>query len=221
MQGPLSTAAMILDDQVLLQAMYTHPAEIHRLLGLVTDYLIAFAQEVRGLLARPVPTNFADVYLPDGQGIGLSDDLAAVVSPWLYRDFVVPHLNRLSAAFGGVFLHACGNPAPVYPLWRELDGFRGLDIGTTEADLAATFREFPAGTVVVCHVGLNSAPHFGSRLAAVDDILRHVTPETTVYLNATSHVSNLPPVAPEEWDAESAEIVRRVRARGSSGGGLP
>jgi hypothetical protein len=212
MQGPLSTCSMILDDQVLLEAMYTHPEAIHRLLEMVTDFIVELAQEIRRLLPRPVPTNFFDVYLPDGQGIGLSDDLAAVVSPWLYRDFVVPHLNRLSDTFGGVFLHACGDPAGVYPVWGEVRGFRGFDIGATEADVTEAFRCFSGSAVIVLHVGLNSAPHFPSRLAVVEEILRHVTPESSVYINATSHISNLPPVTPDEWDAESAQIVARVRA---------
>lgn len=212
MQGPLSTSAMILDDQVLLEALYTHPDDVSRLLGMVTDYLIAFGQEARRLLPRPVPTNFVDVYLPDGLGIGLSDDLAAVVSPWLYRDLVVPHINRISDAFGGVFLHACGNPAAVYPVWREIRGFRGLDIGATEADLAETFRCFSGVAVIACHVGLNSAPHYPSRVAVVEEILQHATADSSVLINATSYIANLPAVTPEAWTRESAEIVQRVRA---------
>jgi hypothetical protein len=212
MQGPLSTCSMILDDQVLLQAMYTHPDEIHQLLGMVTDFIIDFAQEARRLLPRPVPTSFWDVYVPDGQGICLCDDLAAVTSPWLYRDFVLPHMNRISDAFGGLFLHACGEPSAVYPIWNEIRGFRGFDTGVTEADVAEAIRWFSGSAVIVCHIGLNSAPHFPSRLAAVEHILQHVTAESSVLINATSYITNLPPVSPDEWDVESAQIVERVRA---------
>jgi hypothetical protein len=212
LQGPLSTCAMILDDQVLLQAMYTHPEAIHRLLDMVTDFIIDFAREARRLLPRPVPTSFHDVYFPHGQGLCLCDDLASVVSPWLYRDFVLPHMNRASEVFGGLFVHACGNPSAVYPVWAEVRGLRGLDIGATEADLAEAFRCFSGSAVIACHVGLNSAPHFPSRLAVVEEILRHVTPESSVLINASTYIANLPAVTPEEWDAESAQIVARVRA---------
>jgi uroporphyrinogen-III decarboxylase len=203
---------MILDDQVLLEAMYTHPDEIHKLLGMVTDFIIDFAREARRLLARPVPTSFQDVYFPDEQGLCLCDDLAAVVSPWLYREFVLPHMNRISDAFGGLFLHACGNPSAVYPIWGEIRGFRGFDIGSTEADLAEAFRCFSGSAVIVCHVGLNSAPHFPSRLAAVEHILQHVTPDSSVLINANTYIANLPATVPDEWDAESAQIMERVRA---------
>jgi uroporphyrinogen-III decarboxylase len=203
---------LIVDDQVLLEAMYTHPEEIHRLLGMVTDFIIAFAREARRLLPRPVPTSFSDVYFPDGQGICLCDDLAAVVSPWLYRDFVLPHMNRVSDAFGGLFLHACGNPSAVFPVWGEIRGFRGLDIGATEADLAQAFRWFSGSAVIACHVGLNSAPHFGSRLAVVEEVLQHVTLESSVLINASTYIANLSAMTPAEWDAESAQIVERVRA---------
>ncbi len=212
LQGPFSTCSMILDDQVLLEAMYTHPDEIHCLLGMVTDFIIDFAREARRLLPRPVPTSFSDVYLPDGQGLCVCDDLAAVVSPWLYRDFVLPHMNRISDAFGGVLVHACGNPAAVLPVWADIRGFRGIDIGSTEADLSEVFRQSSGQAVVVCHVGLNSAPHFCSRLAAVEAILQHVTPESSVLINASSFAANLTAVAPDEWDVESAQIVERVRA---------
>ena len=212
MQGPFSTCSMILDDQVLLEAMYTHPDQIHRLLGMVTDFTIEFAQAARRLLPRPVPTSFSDVYFPDGQGICLCDDLAAVVSPWLYSDFVLPHMNRISDAFGGVFVHACGNPSAVYPVWGEIRGFRGFDIGATEAALSEAFRHFSGSAVIVCHVGLNSAPHFPSRLAVVEEILRHMIPESSVLINANSFIANMPAVSPEEWDAEAAQIVECVRA---------
>lgn len=217
MQGPLSTCSMILDDQVLLEAMYTHPEEIHRLLSMVTDFIIEFAQAARGLLPRPVPTSFQDVYLPEGEGICLCDDLASVASPWLYRDFVLPHMNRLSDTFGGVFLHACGNPAAVFPVWRDIRGFRGLDIGTTEADLDEVFRWFSGSAVIVGHVGLNTAPHFASRLEAVEEILRRVTPGSSVLINASSYIGNLPAGTPDEWDAGSAQIVTRVRAHAPQG----
>ena len=212
LQGPFSTCSMILDDQVLLEALYTHPDEIHRLLGMVTDFIIDFAHEARRLLPRPVPTSFHDVYFPEGQGLCVCDDLAAVVSPWFYREFVLPHMNRISDAFGGLFVHACGNPSAVYPVWGEIRGFRGLDIGATEANLAEAFRCFSGSAVIALHVGLNSAPHYPSRLAAVEHILQHVTPESSVLINASTFIANLPPVSPDEWDAESAQIVARVRA---------
>ena len=105
-----------------------------------------------------------------------------------------------------------GNPAAVYPVWGEIRGFRGLDIGVTEADLAQAFRWFSGSAVIACHVGLNSAPHFPSRLAVVEQILPHVTPESSVLINASTYFANLPAVTPDEWDAESAQIVARVRA---------
>lgn len=211
LQGPFSTCSMILDDQVLLEAMYTHPDEIHRLLGLVTDFIIDFGREAARLVPRPVPTSFPDVYFPESHGICLCDDLAAVVSPWLYREFVLPHMNRLSDAFGGVFLHACGNPSAVYPIWGEIRGFRGCDIGATEANVAEAFRCFSGSAVIVCHVGLNTAPHFPSRMAVVEHILQYANPDSSVLINASTYIGNLPNVTPDEWDAESAQIVARVR----------
>jgi len=89
--------------------MYTHPTEIHLLLRMVTDYLIEFMASARRLLPRPVSSNFLEIYLPADLGVGVSDDLAPSSRPPV-RGIRGSLLNQLSDAFGGLFLHSCGNP---------------------------------------------------------------------------------------------------------------
>jgi hypothetical protein len=213
LQGPLSTSSMILDDQVLLEAMYTHPKEVHRLLDMVTDLLLEFIAAAQRCLPRPVPTTFNEMYFPDGLGVCLADDLAAVVSPWLYEEFGVPYMNRISEAFGGLVLHSCGDPTMNLPVLRGIRNFRGLDLGATECSVPAALDAVSGSAVVAFHIGLNTAPHFPSRLACVEHVLRHARPNGSLFINASTYACGLPEGSWQEWNDESALIVERVRAR--------
>ena len=55
-------------------AMYTNPKEVHHLMRLMTDLIIAFVKEQRARSPEFLPCHFPPVWLPDGQGIAISED---------------------------------------------------------------------------------------------------------------------------------------------------
>jgi len=57
-------------------------------------------------------------------GIGLSDDLATVVSPAIYGQFCRPYNERVAAALGGAVIHSCGTWRP--PIISAVLATRGL-----------------------------------------------------------------------------------------------
>ncbi len=126
-------------------ALYTHPADMHRLLGMVTDLTIRFAKAQRELCralgGEFVPSMFQP-WMPDGIGVSISNDECALVSAAMHDEFSVPYINRISEAFGGVYIHSCGAWAHQIPSLKKVKNLRGLEFGASEAPFEPVLEEF-------------------------------------------------------------------------------
>ncbi|MEW5815512.1 MAG: uroporphyrinogen decarboxylase family protein, partial [Spirochaetota bacterium] len=80
LQSPLGIAYQIWKSDQFLMAMYTAPREIHHLLELVTDLIIRFVKKQREMAGNFIPLHFPFVWMPDNYGIGISEDLLALIS---------------------------------------------------------------------------------------------------------------------------------------------
>jgi hypothetical protein len=74
-------------------------------------------------------------------GIGLSDDLATVVSPAVYEQFSRPYNEKIAAALGGVVVHSCGVWRP--PIMKAVLATRGL----AGVELALSVDDDPSPSV--------------------------------------------------------------------------
>jgi hypothetical protein len=157
-QGPLDNAALIFGHTAFLEALITAPREVHRLLDMVTDLMIEFASAqrdfVRAAGAEFVPSAFQP-WLPDGQGISVANDVAVMLSPALHDEFGVPYLNRLSEAFGGLYIHSCGDWTHLFPSLEKIRGLKGVEFGASEAPYDKVLARFGGRIVLACRVGLN------------------------------------------------------------------
>ncbi len=162
-QGPLDNAALIFGHTSFLEALITAPREVHALLDMITDLMIEFAAAERGFVraagAEFVPSAFQP-WLPDGQCISIANDVAVMLSPELHDEFGVPYLNRLSDAFGGVYIHSCGDWTHLFPSLEKVRGLRGLEFGASEAPYDKVLARFGGRTVLACRIGLHRDIHF-------------------------------------------------------------
>jgi hypothetical protein len=172
-QGPLDNTALIFGHTPFLQALITHPREVHHLMGMVTDLMIDFARTqrglVRGLGAEFVPSGFQP-WLPDGTALSVANDVGVMLSPDLHDEFSVPYLSRISEAFGGVYVHSCGDWTHLAPSLERVRGLRGLEFGGSEAPYGRVLERFGGRTVLACRVGL----HRDIRFAGMADFVRKV-----------------------------------------------
>ncbi|MGZ5453501.1 MAG: uroporphyrinogen decarboxylase family protein [Candidatus Aminicenantales bacterium] len=163
-QGPLDNAALIFGHTAFLEALITAPREVHRLLDMVTNLMIEFAAAQRGLVraagAEFVPSSFQP-WLPDGQGLSIANDVAVMLSPALHDEFGVPYLNRLSEAFGGLYVHSCGDWTHLFSSLEKVRGLKGLEFGASEAPYAKVLARFGGRMVLACRIGLNRDIRFG------------------------------------------------------------
>ena len=102
--GPLTTASLLIGEEVLIRLMDQRPEVVHRLCALALESGLAYAQALLDLGCTP----------------SLTDFLGAVVRPEQFREFAKPYLTRLIAAIkarpaSAVVLHICGKTDAIWP----------------------------------------------------------------------------------------------------------
>ncbi len=107
-QGPLNTAALVVNQDELMVGMYAEPDKVHALLDRVTDHLIATVRGLKKAVGRLDGNIWPYLWVPDSVGVMLTEDIMPLISTDLYREFGIPYLRRIADALGGVFIHCCG-----------------------------------------------------------------------------------------------------------------
>ena len=122
-QGPMNTLALLTDQTELICGLYEEPELVERALDHVTDTLIATVQRFREAVgpAKVIGNIWPFVALPDGQGVGITQDYMPLLGPELYERFELPRLKRIADAFGGVYIHCCGEYAQHLPALARTD----------------------------------------------------------------------------------------------------
>ncbi len=211
-QGPLDNAALIFGHTAFLEALITAPREVHRLLDMITDLMIEFAAAQRDLVhaagAEFVPSAFQP-WLPDRQGISVANDVAVMLSPALHDEFGVPYLSRLSEAFGGLYVHSCGDWTHLFPSLEKIRGLKGLEFGASEASYDKVLARFGGRMVLACRVGLNR----DIRFSGMADFVRRVIAAAPTPRGLFLHVDITNGLVGEDWpETDLGEIYALLDA---------
>ena len=174
-QGPLDTAYLVWECSAFMLAMYTNPREVHHLMRLVTDLIIAYVKEQRARSPQFLPSHCPPLWMPEGLGISISEDCSAVLSPKLYQEFSLPYINELSDEFGGVIIHSCGNFLHQFDNLAKVHNLRGLNFGASETPFEAVWERFGGKTAILPHIGLNKDFPFESHVEFIEHIFRTAT----------------------------------------------
>ncbi len=157
-QGPLDSAALIMGHTEFLAALRTHPWDVQHLLQMITDFTIECARAQREVVCGRgvefVPSLFQP-WMPEGYGISVSNDASVMISAEEHNEFSLPYLNQISDAFGGIYVHSCGNWLHQVPSLAKVRGLRGLEFGASETPFAPLAEYFEGRTVLACRVGLH------------------------------------------------------------------
>jgi uroporphyrinogen-III decarboxylase len=209
LQGPLDNASLIFGHTRFLEALKTHPREVHHLLELVTDLIIAFVREQRslvlGLGAEFVPSDFQP-WIADGFGLAVANDAGVLISPQMHDEFSVPYLNQIAEACGGVYLHSCGNWLHLFPSLEKIKNLRGLEFGASETPFAPVAERFGGRTVLACRVGLHRDIRFAGMADYVAEIMRAKTTNRGLFINVD--ITN--GLVDETWPETDLEEIYRL-----------
>lgn len=209
-QGPLDNAALIFGHTNFLEAVISSPREVHHLLQMITDFMIEFIRAQRGLAIRCgtefVPSGFQP-WIPDGFGISIANDTGVMLSPELHDEFSVPYFNQLSEAFGGVYIHSCGNWTHLIPSLKNVRNLRGLEFGASETPFGPAFENFGGQAVLACRVGL----HRDVKFSGMADYVSKIKKICKTYLGVFIHVDITNGLIDEAWpETDLNEIYRLI-----------
>lgn len=114
MNGPMAIAMDIIGSESLLAGMYTDPDEVKFLLHFIMDDIIAVTDaciDAAGGIENLTCTDFVWEWFPEGKKGHVSDDVCAMYSPQMFKEFAIPVNNRIFEKYGPGAIHNCGpNP---------------------------------------------------------------------------------------------------------------
>jgi uroporphyrinogen-III decarboxylase len=111
-QGPLNIALTLCGVENFFVWAKEQPALAHELMDYTTEVLIDWIRVQKKHAGQSESSGAFphSILLPEGfGGVCISDDDCTVISPKMYREFVVPYNSRVFKAFGGGTLHFCGS----------------------------------------------------------------------------------------------------------------
>jgi len=152
-QGPFSTASQIWGVEDFLLAIYESPEEARYLIDRCTDVVIDFMRQARAIAGKAfIPYHCPPaLWYPSDKGLAYSEDLMAVVSPEVVREFMRPSVERIAQEFGGVVLHSCGYINQLARELSDIPGLVGLNFATCETDLPLFLAEADPRLALAVH----------------------------------------------------------------------
>lgn len=153
MQGPFSIAAQMWGIEDFILALYDEPEAAHHLLKRCTDAIIQYFHAMdRAVEENLIPIHCHPVlWMPKDQGVAVSDDFAAIISPDIFREFSMPYLEQIGKEFGGLTLHSCGSLNHMVQALNEMDTLRALNFSATETDFPRLASEIKEEILLIVH----------------------------------------------------------------------
>ncbi|MCL5102987.1 MAG: uroporphyrinogen decarboxylase family protein [Armatimonadetes bacterium] len=153
MQGPVSLACSLWDDQALMMAMVDQPEAVRFLFDLATEAFIDFVNlQIEAAEGDIVPIHCMPfAWMPPDKGVCVSEDYITLLSAPTYEEFVVPCLERIASAFGGIVVHSCGNFVHSLEMLKGTKGLLGLNFGISETPLPEVINVFGDEVTLLPH----------------------------------------------------------------------
>jgi len=193
-QGPLDNASLIMGHNNFLLALNTHPKLVHQLLQMITDLTVEFVHKQRQIAHNFVPS-LMQPWIPDGWGISISNDDSVMISSQHMEEFGVPYFNQLSKAFGGLYVHSCGNWLHQVPTLEKIENLKGLEFGASEVPFREILDIFGGRVVLACRVGFNK----DYRFSGVEDFVRQIMSARKTHRGLFIHVDVTNGLVDDSW----------------------
>ena len=154
-QSPLDIAYLLWKEDEFMMAMISNPKEVHKIMEKCTDLFIRFMKKQKSLCTEFSPVHSPNIWAPSELGIGMSDDVCAILSPDLYEEFALPYMNMISEEFGGIFMHSCGDISHNLDNIAKIKNLRCINFAVTETPAECVFEKFSGKTAISPGTGLN------------------------------------------------------------------
>jgi uroporphyrinogen-III decarboxylase len=147
-QSPMDIAALIWEKSAFYTAMIEEPEAVMELTDKIYTLLTGFLDEWFRTFGSEFIAHYPDYYMP--AGVTLSEDEIGVISPGMFRQFCLPHLNALSQRYGGIGIHCCADSRHQWKGFQTVQGLKTLNL-VREADVLAEAYGFFRNDCVQMH----------------------------------------------------------------------
>ncbi|MHB0857165.1 MAG: uroporphyrinogen decarboxylase family protein [Anaerolineae bacterium] len=209
--GGLNVASDLTGVTELLEALYTAPEAVHKLLDKIQDLYAATIRagiEAAGGQEYIATVDFVDTWYPEGFKGHVSDDICANFGPKLYDEFCAPYHARILQEFGCGGLHNCGpNPCHEAYVAHEYSP-RNLDLAGTYSygDLKRFKQSFKKKAFVfISWDGLTATPE-----QYLSDIMELMAPDVIVVPNFHARPQDDPEALVHRLRPIAEEYARRM-----------
>jgi hypothetical protein len=124
--SPLDLAHALAGNRILTDC-YDNPEQVHRLMSFCTDAAIWLADRIQSITGEWYGGVVAGAWLPP-KTICMSEDIACLVSPRIYREFARPYTQKVIDHFGSGQIHTHSLGLRVIPEISKLDKLVGIQI---------------------------------------------------------------------------------------------
>ncbi len=145
--GPSLCASLVMKmDKFFMRRLMlnNYKKELHYLIDLTTRVFIEFTERQLDILKNPAFPGHNYVNSKSAEGLCISVDILAPLSPdviegfpapALVEEFVVPALEKIAERFGGVYVHACGNWMMHLDVLLKMKGLKGINLHASPAEM--------------------------------------------------------------------------------------
>lgn len=154
-QSPMDIAALIWEKSAFYAAMIEEPEAVLDLTEKIYELLTGFLDAWFKAFGSEFIAHYPDYYMPGG--ITLSEDEVGAISPAMFREFCLPHLNALSQRYGGIGLHCCADSRHQWSGFQTVRGLKTLNLVREPEVLAEAYGVF-RGDCVQMHNISNVGP---------------------------------------------------------------
>jgi len=145
--GPFEIAHSVYGDNIFYE-IYDDSSFIHYLLDLCTEMYIQVTEKLKKVIGEERGSCYhghalvRGIYMRNG-GTRISEDSATLISPKHIDEFVIPYDKKALNAFGGGFVHFCGENDYLLESFLKLDEVRAINLGNPEMyDFDITMPKF-------------------------------------------------------------------------------
>jgi uroporphyrinogen-III decarboxylase len=143
-QGPMNTAFLLRQQEVFME-MLDEEHYFHRLMKTVTEVFIRLTRRFKEELGEPLDGGYHGAMVMANGGVRVVDDVSIMLSPEHYLQYSLPYVRECLAAFGGGWVHSCGNISHQLDAYLGAPEIRGINFGEPEYyDFAELFPRLTA-----------------------------------------------------------------------------
>jgi hypothetical protein len=153
-QSPFNNAHLIRGNDILFD-FYDNPEELGILLDFITDYMIDLVKEFSQLTTNRDGWFFDWGSLWEGHG-RISNCTVHLISPAMYRDFVLERDVRFLESIGKGRIHYCGTYPEVIESFINIPAVTGFDYDDSLHTIEDVSRLTPENIPVYCWTNIKS-----------------------------------------------------------------